>query len=322
MKKYLLAASPLVLCCGLFAAWFLGELAPLYADIPDRPQLPTVRPNIDPLIIGHRGDSHSAPENTIPAIKAAIEGGLDYVELDIRLTADGVPVLMHDSDVSRTTDGEGAISRKTYAEIRALDAGSWFSENFSGTSIPSLEKALSTASGSICVLADLKGQVNKLVVDLLKDFAEEQRSLCLLISPVGISGLGQFDGMKMPDDARKKLENNTRRIGKLFDHQYRTFVRSWPEFPLARSVNRSTTPVDLLGKYPSLVAIEINISLVNSQLVDEAHSYGLLTYMRVVTQHQQDSVYRDVLNTGLDGLFISDVGGLKNFLDTYSAEAH
>ena len=83
----------------------------------------------------------------------------------------------------------------------------------------------------------------------------------------------------------------------------------------------ASTPADMLGKYPSLVAVKISYLLVNSQLVDEAHSYGLLTYMRVVTQQQQNSVYRGVLNAGLDGLFISDVDGLKSFLETNNAEA-
>jgi glycerophosphoryl diester phosphodiesterase len=321
MKNFFLAASLPVLCGVLFAGWFMGALAPFYADIPDRPQLPTVRPNIDPLIIAHRGYSQAAPENTIPAIEAAIRAGLAYVELDVRLTADGVPVLMHDSDVDRTTNGVGPISTKTYAETRALDAGSWFSEGFAGTSIPTLEKALDAANGSICVMADVKGKVNKYLVDLLKDFAEEQPSLCLLIAPTAFGSPSQFDGIEMPDDVRKKLKINARESGKLFDQQYRALVRYWPEFPLALGISSASTPADMLGKYPSLVAVKINNLRVNSQLVDEAHSYGLLTYMQVLAPQQRDPVYRDVLNAGLDGLFTSDVDGLKIFLDTNNAEA-
>jgi glycerophosphoryl diester phosphodiesterase len=322
MKNFFLPASLLALCCVLFAAWFTGALAPFYADIADRPQLPTVRPNMDPLIIAHRGYSQAAPENTIPAIEAAIKADLDYVELDVRLTADGVPVLMHDSDVDLTTNGEGPISTKTYAETRALDAGSWFSEGFAGTSIPSLEKALDIANGSICVLADVKGKVNKHLVDLLKDFAEDQPPLCLLIATVRPSWLVEFAGVEMSDDVREKLEDVSRGRDALSGQQYRTFVRYWPEFPFAGGISSSSTLADMLDKYPNLVAVRVNYQLVKSQLVDEAHSYGLLTYMLVVKPQQQDSVYRNVLNTGLDGLFSSDVAGLKGFLETNNADAH
>jgi len=323
MKKYVLTASLVALCCSLFAGWFMGALAPLYADIPDRPQLPTVRPNIDPLIIGHRGYGHVAPENTIPAIQAAIEGGLDYVELDIRLTFDGVPVLMHDADVSRTTDGEGPITRMTFAESQTLDAGSWLASDFAGTNIPTLESALSVANGNICVLADLKGRVNRRLVGALRKFASDQQALCLLVSPLGGSPeVTETSRAEVPAAARAMVDANIRKYREIYNRQYRTLIRYWPEVPIAIRLSVNETPEDVSRRIPSLVALEINNLLAMPSLVEEAHRDGLLTYMRVSKQRETDIVYRTALGAGLDGFFISDVDSLNNFLAIYSAEVH
>jgi glycerophosphoryl diester phosphodiesterase len=79
------------------------------------------------LVIAHRGSSSEAPENTLPAFEAAVRRGVDAVELDVRLTADGAPVVIHDATLDRTTDRTGAVSALTLAELRAVDAGWQFS---------------------------------------------------------------------------------------------------------------------------------------------------------------------------------------------------
>ena len=93
-------------------------------------------------VMAHRGDSGNAPENTLAAFQQAIEMGADWIELDVRLTQDGTLVVMHDHTVDRTTSGRGAVADMTYAEIRALDAGSWFGAAFTGERVPSLQDAL------------------------------------------------------------------------------------------------------------------------------------------------------------------------------------
>ncbi|MCO5052204.1 MAG: hypothetical protein M9920_07870 [Verrucomicrobiae bacterium] len=93
----------------------------------------------DVLSIGHRGDSRFAPENTVAAFRAA-EGKADMVETDVYVSADGYLVIMHDSTVDRTTDGTGAITSKTLAQIKQLDAGSWFGPQFIGERVPTLEE--------------------------------------------------------------------------------------------------------------------------------------------------------------------------------------
>lgn len=80
----------------------------------------------DPLIIGHRGASARAPENTLAAFDLAIEEGADGVEFDVRLARDGVPVVIHDASLCRTTLREGSVESLDSAELSSLDAGTWF----------------------------------------------------------------------------------------------------------------------------------------------------------------------------------------------------
>jgi len=85
-----------------------------------------VNPLLDPdarLVIAHRGSSSEAPENTLPAFEAAVARGADAIELDVRLTADGAPVVIHDATLDRTTDRTGPVAAFTLAELRAVDAG-------------------------------------------------------------------------------------------------------------------------------------------------------------------------------------------------------
>ena len=96
------------------------------------------------LIEAHRGYSQIAPENTIASIDAAV-GSADLTEFDVRVTADGELVLMHDSSVDRTTNGSGAVSSMTLSQLKTLDAGSWFSPAFAGEQVPTMSEAISFA---------------------------------------------------------------------------------------------------------------------------------------------------------------------------------
>jgi glycerophosphoryl diester phosphodiesterase len=108
------------------------------------------------VVISHRGEHLSHPENTLPAFQAAIDAKADYFELDVRTTSDGRLVLMHDSTVDRTTNGHGAVREMTFDQIRALDAGAKFGPQFAGTKVPTFEEALELAHGRIGVYVDSK----------------------------------------------------------------------------------------------------------------------------------------------------------------------
>ena len=95
-----------------------------------------------PHIIGHRGCAGYAPENTLEGIHTAADMGVKWVELDVKLSKDQVPIIFHDDTLERTTNTSGAIAELTYDEIKELDAGSWFGESFIGARIPSLEEAI------------------------------------------------------------------------------------------------------------------------------------------------------------------------------------
>lgn len=93
--------------------------------------------------VAHRGYSAVAPENTLPALAAGVLAGATFIEFDVRTTADGVPVVIHDRTVDRTTDGSGKVWELTLDEVAALDAGSWFSPAYAGVRIPLLSEVLS-----------------------------------------------------------------------------------------------------------------------------------------------------------------------------------
>lgn len=115
------------------------------------------------LVIAHRGDSRVAPENTLPAFASAIGAGADLIELDYHHSSDGIPVVLHDNDLARTSDakerwGNGAafVGSKTLGELRELDAGSWFGSRFAGTRIPTLDEALTTIQAGSATLIERK----------------------------------------------------------------------------------------------------------------------------------------------------------------------
>jgi glycerophosphoryl diester phosphodiesterase len=97
-------------------------------------------------LIAHRGYSAVAPENTLASFRAALEKPILGVEFDVHLTADGVPVIIHDGTVDRTTNDEGKVEEKTIAQLRTLDAGSWFHPQFAEEKIPTLEEVLALFS--------------------------------------------------------------------------------------------------------------------------------------------------------------------------------
>ncbi len=126
--------------------------------------------------VAHRGASGSYPENTLTAFQKALEIGVDEIELDLHSTRDGRLVVMHDAAVDRTTDGTGAIGELTLAEIKALDAGGGFAEQFRGERVPTWEEALDLVQGKVELNVHLKeggapdGNYERKVAKALQDF--------------------------------------------------------------------------------------------------------------------------------------------------------
>ncbi|RLE93890.1 MAG: hypothetical protein DRN04_05350 [Thermoprotei archaeon] len=100
-------------------------------------------------IVGHRGAAGYEPENTLKAIRKGIECRVDWIEIDVRATKDGVLVLMHDDTVDRTTNGKGLLREMLFSEVRKLDAGK-------GEKVPTLKEALELCENKVGVLVEVK----------------------------------------------------------------------------------------------------------------------------------------------------------------------
>ena len=109
-----------------------------------------------PLNFAHRGASHQAPANTLAAFLLAAELGADGIELDAQLSKDGEVVVIHDFTLEGTTDGMGLVRSKTLAELRELDAGSWFDPAFAGQRIPTLQEVADAVGHRLLLNVELK----------------------------------------------------------------------------------------------------------------------------------------------------------------------
>jgi len=156
------------------------------------------------LNIAHRGASGSFPENTIRAFQAAADAGAAMCELDVRLTRDGVPVVIHDATVDRTTGSRGAVAEMTLAEIRRLDAGVRCGAHFAGEPIPTLAEVFE-ALGDRCALN----------IELKADGLE--RPVCAMIRARGAIATAMVSSFDWAALARIKAIDAEVRIGVLAD---------------------------------------------------------------------------------------------------------
>ncbi len=125
--------------------------------------------------IAHRGASSYAPENTFAAYDKALAMGVNHIELDVHLTRDGQIVVIHDDTVDRTTDGQGRVADFTLNELRALDAGSWFSPKYEGERIRSLGETLEHYKGRLYFHIEIKqreitGGLSRRTIDMVRGY--------------------------------------------------------------------------------------------------------------------------------------------------------
>ncbi|MGA5068347.1 glycerophosphodiester phosphodiesterase [Streptomyces exfoliatus] len=155
----------------------VAGLATAFAAAPDSPSAPRPAPEAaaaaglsqktgsspwmrkagaPPTVIAHRGASSAAPENTLVSDEVARRGGAVWIENDVQPSKDGVPYILHDTTVDRTTDGTGRVRALTSAQLDALDAGSWFAPAYAGARVPTLAAQL----------ADLRERGGKLLLEI------------------------------------------------------------------------------------------------------------------------------------------------------------
>lgn len=137
------------------------------------------------VIIAHRGSSGSAPENTLAAFRLAVKAGVDMIELDVRLTADRHLVVFHDRRLGRTTNGSGPVWTRTLADLRALDAGSWFGQRFRGERIPTLHEVFHAIPHRVAINVEVKtdgdprkkADLEEIIIAALRGEVEERSIL-------------------------------------------------------------------------------------------------------------------------------------------------
>ena len=137
------------------------------------------------LIIGHRGAMGYAPENTFASFERAVDLGVDLIELDIHLSSDGEPVVVHDATVDRTSDGTGRVLDMSLAELKRLDFGSSFDRRFAGECMPALREVLEWAGDRVPLTIEIKGDplpatgIEEKLVGLLREYDMVDRVMAI-----------------------------------------------------------------------------------------------------------------------------------------------
>lgn len=238
-------------------------------------------PGEQAFIASHRGAVRDAPENTLPAIEAALDAGFDYVEVDVVLTADGHAVLMHDPTVDRTTDGRGRVDRLTLEQIRGLDAGVSHALAFTGTPVPTLGEALDVvaAKGGRAVL-DLKG-------------AWTAEAAADLVREVRVRGL------------------ESAVIVAAFDARTLALVAACSEV-ITRMVTLRRVPADLVDAVVQIgargVIVEHRELVRHPEIVEQLHAAGLRV---AVYTPNSDRHWRAITALGVDGIVTDDPAMLR-----------
>lgn len=237
-----------------------------------------------PLVLGHRGASARAPENTVAAFRAAASPngfGADGVELDVHLTADGVPVVIHNGSVDATTNGHGLVRDMTLREIQQLDAGSHFDAAFAGERIPTLTDALAAMGDRMRVNIELKPPA--------KGTRELERSVARVVYEMQMEERVWFSSFKP-----------------YALYQIRQFA---PDIPCALLVSPFSLSSLLLVPVTPVEALHVHYSICPKWLVDAAHGLGLRVGVWTV---DDTAVAARLWSYGVDAIISNDPAKLMS----------
>ncbi|MBQ3583517.1 MAG: glycerophosphodiester phosphodiesterase [Lachnospiraceae bacterium] len=239
------------------------------------------------MIAAHRGYSAEAPENTIPAFEAAIDNFSDYVELDVQETKDGTVIVLHDSNFKRVADVKQNVWNVDYEQIQYLDVGCWFSEEYAGVTVPTLEEVMEMAKGRLKLNIEIKltgheKNLEKSVVELIEKYEMEDE--CVVTS--------------FQKKALKKVKeyNEDIKTGYILHVAYGDF--SGVEY------------VD---------ALSVNYSFATEALINDAHNVGKEVY--VWTVNEADAI-NDMIQKGADMIITDDPVLAKETLTSYETNPY
>jgi glycerophosphoryl diester phosphodiesterase len=222
----------------------------------------------------HRGFSGQSPENTLTAFRAAIDAGADMVELDVHLTRDNEVVVIHDDTLERTTNGKGNVAEKTLAELKDLDAGSWFNSRFAGERIPTLAEVLEIARNRILVNIELKKGKN-----FPYTMAELADRTLAVVEKAGMTGQVLFSSFD-PAAVNRIREKN-------------------PLLPIALIVEKPWEKPEDLGagtRYPTL---NCRTTVLNEENIRRAHTAGIRVHVWTVNTKEMMEKF---IALGVDGV--------------------
>jgi glycerophosphoryl diester phosphodiesterase len=240
-----------------------------------------------PKIIGHRGVAAYAPENTLDGLHTAADMGIEWVEFDVKLTKDGVPILFHDETLERTTNGgDRLVAQVTYEEIKELEAGSWFSESFAGIKIPTLEEAIEVLlQRDLGINVEIKPcpgrekETAEVALDILSQYWEDHNRL-LISSFQHVSLETAFD---MAEDWHRSLL-----LGK-------EWPENWKE----------------LAEYLKVSTVNINGREIEREQVEDMVDFGLPILAYTINTQEEA---RKLMSWGVEGFFSDSPDIIKDSL--------
>lgn len=242
-------------------------------------------------LIAHCGASDTAPENTLAAVKKALQSPADVIEVDVHQTKDGEIVLMHDASVNRTTNGHGEIANLTLAEIKKLDAGLWFDSAYQQERVPTLEETLKLVKGRKKLLIEIKKGKNEYyngiedkILTLIQQY--KAQNWCIIQSFYD-EVLENIWKSEFAVPTYKLIVVKIPFIPLYFDHRFR-----WGNF----------------DKYDRAVAINANQYFTTQGFVKDLHNRGFKTYAWTVDA--PEAINR-VLSIGADGVITNNVSKLE-----------
>jgi len=235
---------------------------------------------IKPIVIAHRGNSGPAPACTMEAIRQAVELGAYMIELDVRLSSDGIPVIIHNSTVDETTDGSGAVSSFSLAQLKKLDAGSWKDKRYAGERIPTLMEVLEYSSGKVYLSLDLKDEAT--VPALVRAVQEAD-----MVSSVVMCGCCEPQAQKIwaIDESFTVLLNTDSQLDKLAKRNEKS------EF-ISEYIRRACT-----GKF---AALNVNYRYITQDLIRRAHLRALPVWAWTVDGEKD---MRRLIDMGVDAIY-------------------
>ncbi|MFH1885576.1 MAG: glycerophosphodiester phosphodiesterase family protein [Pseudomonadota bacterium] len=274
-----------------------------------------------PLVIAHRGYSALFPENTLPAFEAAISAGADMVEMDACLTTDGGLVILHDDTLDRTTSGSGPAVKHRLAEITALNAGDWYSPDFAGVGVPSLDEVFFALSGRIRVNLELKapprgvaGAGEQICLEAARAIVEHGMEESVLVSSFDRDLLIRFREL-LPGVALGALgqgkENTVRALGALFAAlgQRERGTRHAARAAVAELATGGTAAWRAENAVRAVSALSYHPQgpRVPAALVERFHARDVRVLSWLVKSDDRQDNWEALLAAGVDGFFTNHV---------------